>query len=349
MNTSLAERDGLLSRHWQIACLSSELIEAPLQRVIYDRPYVLFRTKEGRAVCLLDRCLHRHALLSEGDCRDGNLTCPYHGWKYDETGAVVTIPSEGPEYPSSKHSTHSYPVIEQEGVIWVWPHKEDPGEMRPWNFPRFGEKDWVHYFMVTDFENEVTNLVENFMDVPHTVFVHRGWFRNKAQTKVPMTVQTKHGRVLVTYEQAQDEIAPLLKPLMNPHNAPMVHTDEFIFPNITSVTYSYGEKYGVHINSQCTPVSTMKTRVYTYIAYRLRFANSLIKPFIQYYTRQVIEQDVLIMRNQGKSLAFDSKTTFRSTPADEVHKAIERLRHWGESDLKRVHEFEQVTRAEFWL
>ncbi len=33
--------------------------------------------------------------------------------------------------------------------------------------------------MITDFPNEVTNLAENFMDVPHTVYVHRGWFRDE--------------------------------------------------------------------------------------------------------------------------------------------------------------------------
>jgi phenylpropionate dioxygenase-like ring-hydroxylating dioxygenase large terminal subunit len=348
MKSSLTERDGLIRQHWHIAALTSELNDQPIQRVIYDRPYVLFRDKDKKATCLLDRCLHRHALLSEGDAKDGQLKCPYHGWKYDSEGTVISIPSEGPDYPCGKHKTTSYQIIEQEGVIWVWLHETPPTEI-PWNFPRYNEQGWVHYFMVTDFDNEVTNLVENFMDVPHTVFVHKGWFRNKGQTKVPMTVETKDGKVLVTYEQGKDEIAPLLKPLMNPNNETMFHTDEFIFPNITSVTYSYGDKYGVHINSQCTPVSSMKTKVYTYIAYRLVAISSVIKPFIQYYTRQVIEQDVIIMKNQSKSLKFDPRTTFRSTPADEVHKAIERLRHWGETDLEKVKTFEAKTKAEFWL
>lgn len=349
MKSSLAERDGLIKEHWHIACLSGELTDRPLQRVIYDKPFVLFRDKNKIAVCLPDRCLHRHALLSEGECRDGKITCPYHGWKYDSNGTVVSIPSEGPDYSSSKHKTISFPVIEQEGVIWVWTHDSSPGEMTPWHFPRYSESGWVHYIMVTDFDNEVTNLVENFMDVPHTVFVHRGWFRNKGQTKVPMAVDTKNGRVLVTYDQGQDEIAPLLRPLMNPHNEPMLHTDEFIFPNITNVTYSYGSKFGIIINSQCTPVSSMKTRVYTYISYKLALFNSLIKPFIHYYTRQVIEQDVLIMKNQSRSLEFDLKTSYRSTPADEVHKAIEKLRSWGETDLKKVQEFQETKQAEFWL
>ncbi len=349
MTASLSERDGLIACHWYIACLSKELNRKPVQRIWYDRPYVLYRDQDGKAICMPDRCLHRHALLSQGDCSDGKLSCPYHGWKYNSDGVVVNIPSEGPEYKSDRHKIQSYPTIEQDGVIWVWSFDESPGDLLPWRFPKYNDPKWIHYFMVTDFDNEVTNLVENFMDVPHTVFVHRGWFRNKGQTKVPMSVATKAGHVLVTYDQTNDEIAPLLRPLMNPRNEPMVHTDEFIFPNITNVIYSYGPTYGVHINSQCTPVGNLKTRVYTYIAYRLAAFNYVIKPFVEYYTRQVIEQDVVIMKNQGDSLRFNPETNFRSTPADEVHKAIERLRAWGKKDLSQVQQYEHTERAEFWL
>lgn len=345
---SLSERDGKLAQHWFIACLSKELGSKPIQRIIYDKPYVLFRNQKGEAVCLLDRCLHRHALLSQGECRNGNLSCPYHGWEYDKTGQVVRVPSEGSHYKPS-HQMRSFPVCEKEEVIWVWVSEGEPKSPPPWTFPKINDPNWIHYFMVTDFANEVTNLAENFMDVPHTVYVHKGWFRNKKETRVPMTVETKNGRVLCTYEQEKDEIAPILRPLMNPHRAPMKHTDEFIFPNITCVEYSYGGTYGTFINSQITPVSTMQSRVYTYIAYRLLTLNHLIKPFIQYYTRQVIIQDVEIMLNQSKSLSFDPKTTFRSTPADEVHKAIERLRHKGIENPEQVHEFNLTANAEFWI
>jgi phenylpropionate dioxygenase-like ring-hydroxylating dioxygenase large terminal subunit len=348
MMNSLQDRDGLIAKNWHIACLSTELKNKPIQRIIYDKPYVFFRDEKGKAVCLPDRCLHRHALLSLGHCEAGKIVCPYHGWTYDEAGTVRNIPSEGPGYECSKHKTLSFPVIEQEGVIWVWTFDSTPVD-HPWNFPRYHDKKWINYFMVTDFSNEVTNLAENFMDVPHTVFVHKGWFRNKSQKKIPMNIETNKGRVLVTYKQAEDEIAPLLKPLLNPQNAPMIHTDEFIYPNITHVTYAYGDKYGVIINSQCTPISTMKTRVYTYMSYRLAAFNFIIKPFIQYYTRQVIKQDVQIMDNQFKSLSFDPKTTFRSTPADEVHKAIERLRHLGQKNPQEVSSVNLSTSTEFWL
>ena len=50
----------------------------------------------------------------------------------------------------------------------------------PFRFPSHELSSWNSYFMITDFENEVGNLAENFMDVPHTIFVHKGWFRKQS-------------------------------------------------------------------------------------------------------------------------------------------------------------------------
>jgi hypothetical protein len=74
----------------------------------------------------------------------------------------------------------------------------------------------------------------------------------------------------------------------------------------------------------------MKTVVYTYIAYKIPFIGSLLKPFIHFYTRRVIEQDVWIMDVQGRNLDPNHRVAkFMSTPADEPHLQIERLRQLG--------------------
>ena len=60
--------------------------------------------------------------------------------------------------------------------------------------------------MTTKFSNNVTNLVENFMDVPHTIYVHKGWFRDRKQMRVPMNVERTEDSVLVSYQQNNDSI-----------------------------------------------------------------------------------------------------------------------------------------------
>jgi phenylpropionate dioxygenase-like ring-hydroxylating dioxygenase large terminal subunit len=349
---SLRERDQNITNNWYIACLSHELSKtSPHSVLIYDKSYVLFRDEESKSVCLLNRCIHRATQLDSGTIKDGKISCPYHGWTYDKTGSVVNIPSEKPGSVPAKHlCSKPIPSHEQDGVIWVWMGQgTDPTAPPTWRFPHYEDSKWAKYFMITDFENEVVHLCENFMDVPHTVYVHKGWFRSKAATKVPMTVKSSDGKVLVTYDQVDDKIGGIFHWLLNPKGKSMKHTDEYTYPNITKVDYTFGDQYGFIINSQNTPVSNLKTKTYTYIAFRLALANTLIKPFISFYTRQVIEQDVDIMTNQGASFAIDPSTQFRSTDADELHIAIERLRHFGLESDEKVFSYADLKVKDFWI
>lgn len=351
MMSSLKERDADLINHWYIACLSHELGKTPIERMVYDQPLVLFRDENMKATCFPDRCLHRHTKFSMGGkVINGQLVCPYHGWRFNAEGKVSLIPSEGPDSGKiHQHCIKKFPCVEQDGAIWVWMGKESPTtEAPPWRFPFYGEPKWISYVMITDFENEVTNLAENFMDVPHTVYVHAGWFRDIKEQKVPMTVETKEGKVTVTYHQTEDKLSWVARTLLNPKNSPMKHTDQFIFPNLTRVDYWFGDN-GFIINSQITPISTLKSRVYTYIAYKVEFAAKIIEPIVRFYTRKVINQDVEIMFNQGQSLKHDPICTFRSTPADEVHVAIERLRHWGEKSNPLVYTYQASKVVDFWI
>ncbi|MEP7702804.1 aromatic ring-hydroxylating dioxygenase subunit alpha [Paraglaciecola sp. 25GB23A] len=345
----LSERDGKRVNNWYILCLASEVAQKPIRRIMYDKPYVIFRDENGGLSCLEDRCLHRGTKLSEGQCKNGQIVCPYHGWTYDKHGHVTDIPSEGPD-KNSRYKIARPHQYEKNGVLWICPSQEMPLDAIPtWTFPYAEDPAWTKYFMITDFDNEVTNLVENFMDVAHTVYVHAGWFRNKAQIKVPMSIETKEGAVLVTYNQENDKIGGITNRLLNPKGVPMTHTDKFIYPNITRVDYSYNNEYGFVINSQITPISTLKSRVYTYIAYKLVSFNWIAKPFVKFYTRQVIEQDVAIMRNQGENLKLDISPRFRSTEADTVHLAIEKLRDTGKEDQQAVNLIQSSKNKEFWI
>lgn len=350
MIKSLKERDGNLINNWYIACTSKELSKKPISRIIYDTKIVLFRDKSNTASCLIDRCPHRGTPLSKGFCTNSNLQCSYHGWQFDKEGVVKNIPSEGSEETKTKRKIKHYPTHEKDGVIWVWFGEEGKEDIsKIWDFPHRHDKSWNSYYMVTEFNNEVTNLAENFVDVPHTVWVHKGWFRNRSFQHVPAKVTTENGVVNVDYDQPNDDIGVLIKPFLNPKNEPMIHTDKFIFPNITRVDYSFGSHFKYVINSQCTPVSTFKSRVYTYIGYKVPFGGSLIKPFLNFYTRQVIEQDVVIMDHQKENLINEEKPRFQSTIADEPHIQIEFLRELGIKGSDKVLEHKKEKDISFYI
>ena len=198
---------GALKDYWYVACLSRALRpDRPLARTIFGTPLVLFRDTHGQAAALHDRCLHRHARLSAGRVINGCLACPYHGWTYDGAGRCVNIPSLGPSQhgqalspaahtcaglassPADVGSVASRAILEQDGLIYVF-MGDDVAQARrpPLRIPYWGDPAWQSYYMVTPFRNGVTNLVENFMDVPHTVFVHAGWFRTRTRNQVSPT------------------------------------------------------------------------------------------------------------------------------------------------------------------
>ena len=215
--------------------------------------------------------------------------------------------------------------------------------------PYYEADGWESYYMETEFENNVTNLVENFMDVPHTVFVHKGWFRDRTVTRVPMTVERTADSVLVTYDQPKDEIG-WTNLILNPKNLPMVHTDKFYMPNTTRVDYAYGDNERAFIiTSTCTPVSEYETRVFTLISYRLGWFNTVARHLLPWYTRQVIEQDVDIMKIQSRGLKHYKKEEFMSTPADRLHVHIETLRKWAQEGGTRKPPTPKIDEVEFWI
>ncbi len=351
----LIECDGDLINHWYILALESEVpADRPIKRSLYDTPYVLFRNEKGEVAVLLDKCIHRGAQLSLGRVEAGTIRCPYHGWRFNQTGQLVEVPSDGPfveaqeQVKSRRWCVRDVPLVVQDGCVWIWPGDAAQAAAGPaWRFPEYAEKKGAQYFMITDFDNEVTALVQNFMDVPHTVFVHSGWFRNRALLKVPVQVAVADARVKVSYDQTQDSIG-FTEKILNPRREPMFHTDEFIFPNITRVDYQFGKRFFI-INSQCSPVSRYQTRVYTWIAYDVGFWSKCLKPFMRFYTRRVIQQDVEIMKNQGDNLKFFGETEGKSTSADELHLAIDRMRVQGVEDRRQPATMNFVREREFWI
>jgi len=332
----LPERDdimrwqvGTLHENWYVAALSTQVNDkTPFASVVLEEPLVLFRDKTGRATALRDRCLHRNAALSGGKLFDGCIGCPYHGWTYDANGTCVIVPSEGPGVaPRVARRVDRFPVIEQDGVVWVYMGDVDNATTKePFRFPHSGEEGWSSYFMLTPFDGDVTDLVENFMDVPHTAFVHSGWFRKAGTAKrAEATVERTRDAVHVEYFQPDDSIG-FTRWLLNPDGKVMTHTDRFFMPNVTRVDYMWGERRGFVITSQITPIGPARAMVYTAITFRFGVFNPIARLLLPAYTRVVINQDVEIMVNQTANLKRYGGRRFNSTEADVIHRSIESLR-----------------------
>ena len=317
---------------WYIACETKQLKDKkPLACKILDEWLVVFRNASGGVTALRDRCLHRGSQLSRGEVRSGTLVCPYHGWTYNGSGEVVQIPSEGPDRPRGKtRCSPPYSAVEKEGYVYVKlkPQKQDQeqplGPPEPFSIPFYGAAGWHKIRLKNRFKNSVTNCVENFVDVPHTVFVHPGIFRKTQGRKLTATVSRQNGEVHVEYNNEVNSFGWFSK-FFGLKQKSIKHTDSYFMPNVTSVEYNMGPKRIFYITSQSIPIAEEETLVYTDLTYNYGLWNKLVAPLVRIHAQKIISQDIDVLNNQMKTIKKYGMN-FQNSPADIIHVFIESIR-----------------------
>ena len=118
---------GFLYDAWWFAALSGDLKPGKLQRYeLLGEPVLLGRTRAGQVYALRDICPHRAAPLSAGrlvgERGAEEVECPYHGWRFRPDGVCAAIPSlvDDQVFEASRIRVRSYPVREQQGLVWIW-------------------------------------------------------------------------------------------------------------------------------------------------------------------------------------------------------------------------------------
>src|SRR5262245_61859123 len=148
-------------------------------------PLVLFRDRIGAPAALLDRCPHRNVPLSLGSVRDGELTCRYHGWRFDCAGTLKAIPGlpiidDATQLSMPGRRCMSFPVVERDGYVWIWMQPDvAPSPPSP---PLLDQVSWRDHLTVqwdSELDGTLHSTLENILDVPHTSFLHGGLFRTE--------------------------------------------------------------------------------------------------------------------------------------------------------------------------
>jgi phenylpropionate dioxygenase-like ring-hydroxylating dioxygenase large terminal subunit len=342
-----------LEDFWYVVALSRDLqVDRPIARTVLDEWLVVFRDENGQPVALRDRCMHRNSRLSAGTVKQGQLHCPYHGWVYDRAGQVVDVPSEGAFFQNYLKSQQSrcakcYDVKEQDGYIYVRLNPEPVEFVEPFAMPHYGEPGWQTVRVVNRFANSVTNCAENFIDIPHTVSVHPGIFRVPRQQQLEMQVDRVNGAVIATYAQETDNLG-WYRRFLNPQGREIRHVDRYFMPNITSVEYDLGEHRQCFITSQSIPETANSTLVYTDVTYNYGVWNQLARPFVWWTAQQIIGQDVVILRQQGETIAKYGEQ-FSNTPADTIHVFVESIWRALERDEDPRSLPEKSVHIKFWV
>jgi phenylpropionate dioxygenase-like ring-hydroxylating dioxygenase large terminal subunit len=165
--------DSALIDDWHVVAFSGDLQPGSVQPVrLLGRELVMWRDQAGSAHVWEDLCIHRGSRLSKGCVVDDTVVCPYHGWRYDGSGACVLIPATPSQTPPTKARAFSYRVAERYGFIWA--SLGDPPHDIP-EFPEWQDEGFVkvhagpYLWRSSGFRS-----VENFLDATHFPFVHAG-------------------------------------------------------------------------------------------------------------------------------------------------------------------------------
>ncbi len=317
-----------LKDFWYIAAESREVKQKPVAIAACGQRIVLFRTDDGQVAALEDRCSHRNMALSLGKISSGCVECPYHGWKFDAAGRCAQIPSLGSSARLPNHGVRAYPVRECDGYVWVYPGESIP-ESQPFRFPHHAEKGWTSFRMRTRMQASVEACLENFLDCPHTVYVHQGWFRNHDTRQLSATVRSTQASVEVEF-QGEPITKSLVSRLFFPKGKQLRHTDRFLMPNISRVDYDFGPGRHFIITSQCTPLAEYETEVHTVITFSFGYIAPLVRLLLEPVCRKIIRQDVDILAAQTEQIRRLGGPQFCHVDTDLLGLKIQSMRRRAE-------------------
>src|SRR4051812_3935027 len=193
-----------LKNAWYVACTPDEIAGKPLGRTLCGDRIVLFHAEGGNVSALEDFCPHRGAPLSLGTVRDdGRIVCGYHGLVMGGDGKCVGMPGQ-----RVRPTIKSYPALERNGFIWVWPGEKslaDPSKLH--HLPWAQSPEWAYGGGLFHVNCDYRLMIDNLMDLTHETYVHATSIGQKEIDETPTRTVTE-GDTVVTSRHMEGVMPP---------------------------------------------------------------------------------------------------------------------------------------------
>jgi 5,5'-dehydrodivanillate O-demethylase oxygenase subunit len=161
----------LMRRYWHPIAAAVEMGKFPVRRRLLGEDLVVYRDKDGTYGALNPVCPHRGATLDLALVESGGVRCPYHGWKFNETGQCTEQPAEpaGSRF-KDKVRTTAYPALEVGGLVWVYLGPQ-PAPLLP-RYDLFVWDNCLRDVGVVTLPCNFLHIMENSVDPHHVEFLH---------------------------------------------------------------------------------------------------------------------------------------------------------------------------------
>ncbi len=208
VTAKVAQGDVLVRNFWYIAAWSAEIKHELMQRWILDQPIAMYRSEAGEVIAMADRCPHRRYPLSKGCLVGDNVQCSYHGFTFAPTGTCVSVPGQT-SIPSAAR-VKTYPVVEKNGVVWLWPG--DPSRASVADVPNAPWiTDWTTITGYAHLNARAILLVDNLLDLSHETYLHPSSIGTSDVAETPISVEQKDGVLHVGRRMSGAECPPFYK------------------------------------------------------------------------------------------------------------------------------------------
>ncbi len=292
---------------WYMAAHASGIKRGAMRRVmLLAEPVLIGRMKSGEAFALRDICPHRGVPLSAGKVMpEGAVECPYHGWRFRADGQCSLIPSlvGGEAIKAESIRVRSYPVREQDGLIWVYMAAEGHEATAPRGEPpKVGVPNATPRWSISQtFRCAIDHAVIGLMDPAHAPYVHGRWWwrvkpREKAKNYAPGPngfVMTRHAPTKAAYKLLGADVSTEIT-----FELPSTR-----FENITGTFL--GRRIDVVGLTTCTPRDADTTEV-TQTFYWPAWLG-FIKPFFWALGPTFLSDDRRMVELQREGLKFDPR------------------------------------------
>jgi phenylpropionate dioxygenase-like ring-hydroxylating dioxygenase large terminal subunit len=181
------EREEIFSREW-ICVARGEQVPAAGDYLSVDlvgQPVIVVRLKSGELHAMSGVCLHRAMPVAEGSGKASSFSCPYHLWKYDLEGQLISAPLMDGVEDFEPKDCRLAPVRLEEWQGFVFINLDVNAESltaRLRGLDRIIENyeiDRLRIAATTEFDSPFNwkLLIENFMEAYHHIGPHSQTFQ----------------------------------------------------------------------------------------------------------------------------------------------------------------------------
>lgn len=321
-----------LRNSWYVAAQADEITRTPLGRILLNEPVVMFRTEDGTAVALEDRCCHRRAPLHKGKLVGDTLECGYHGFTFDRTGACVRIPGQDRVPP--RIGVRAYPMVEKHAYLWIWmgERKKADAALIP-DFSRSADPGWTTVRSRLPIEANYLLMVENLIDLSHVGFVHA------------KTIGTDDSRAELKFERDENAVRVVRVPtevVTAPHNlkqgmaerSVLAKTITFLPPCQVVIDIRTTEiapqksaplSLGITVLNACTPETDHSTHYFWASARDYQRDDRQADAFLMKITVDAFNEDKDMLEAQQRCIELDPAAATVNIQAD-----------WGSVQMRRL-------------